>query len=92
MQTITFLEFQAFVQGENAGRVFTIDDDKRTIRTGEHADEDIMSVLSAFHSKAALAAISSCDIHTIKAVDYLGNVWNDCDVTFNHIHSNDENA
>lgn len=79
MQTISFLEFQAF----NDGRVLTIDDTKKQIRD-EYYQEDAMECMSAFYSLCALAAISACDTHTVKAVDYLGNVWNGCSVTLLH--------
>lgn len=80
MQTICFVEYQL----QKDGSVLTDDKTKKTIRPGEHAQEDEMNVKSAFLMKCASAAISKCECHTVKAVDYKGDVWEDCSMTFLH--------
>ena len=80
MQTITFLEFQSF----SDGTIITDDKTKKTIREGEYAQDDTMDVLSAFYMKCAGAALSKCNIDTVKAVDYKGDVWEGCSLTFRH--------
>ena len=80
MQTICFIEFQL----QKDGSVLTIDDVKKTIRPGEHAQEDEMNAISAFLMICASAALSKCECHTVKAVDYKGDVWKDCSMTFKH--------
>lgn len=52
--------------------------------TAEYDVSNEMQIVSAFHSKCASAAISSCDIHTVKVLDEQGNVWRDLSATFYH--------
>lgn len=45
-----------------------------------------MEIESKFHEKCMYAAISSCDTHTVKALDEEGNVWHGLQATFRHGH------
>ena len=49
-----------------------------------------MTIESKFHEKCMYAAISSCDTHTVKALDESGNVWHRCEATFQHGHDAEE--
>lgn len=51
---------------------------------------DEMNVMSKFHEKCMYAAISSCDTHTVKVLDEFGNVWMNCQETFQHGHDVEE--
>lgn len=44
------------------------------------------AVISAFFSKCASAAISSCDTHTVAIVDSEGNVWRGYKQILRHGH------
>lgn len=76
MEKITFIELQQ----QKDGTVLVLSNLQKTIET----EADQMDVLSTFHSTCALAAISSCECHTIMAVDHLGQVWNNCYQVFRH--------
>ncbi len=45
--------------------------------------------ISAFFSKCASAAISSCDTHTVAVVDSEGNVWRGYKQVLRHGHDDD---
>lgn len=72
---VTIIELQ-----ETDGAVAIIANEQRTVINNATA----MDALSLFHTKCALAAISSCDRHTIRLVDETGEVWNGCKATFTH--------
>ena len=76
MSKITFIELQA----SNDGTVGILANTQYQVDN----QEQIMTALSAFHQKCASAAISSCDVHTVEAVDSLGQVWRDCYQVFYH--------
>ena len=56
----------------------------------EYDASDEMAVRSEYHNVCKYAAISSCDTHTVKALDEQGNVWHGCEATFQHGHDNAE--
>ena len=76
---VRIVEFQAWnnVRGETQ-RPFLI------AYSPEYDASDEMNVKSKFHEKCMYAAISSCDMHTVKALDEQGNVWRGCEAVFVH--------
>lgn len=82
MQTLFILEYQAMNNGAAtalppAGYQVT------------DADSEA-ALISAFFSKCASAAISSCDTHTVSIVDSEGNVWRGYKQTLRHGHEASE--
>lgn len=87
METITIIELQSYADGRV---LIPTPIEQRTIRPGEAGAQDEMEALSLFHTKCSYACISACDVHTVMAVDAMGNVWHKCKETFFHGHSLDE--
>ncbi len=83
MRTWNIVEVQAWNDGRSAvpaGLAYQIKDDS--------AQADEASAISAFYSKCALAAVSSCDTHTIMMLDGEGDIVHGCKQTFRHGRSN----
>lgn len=78
MQTLFLLEYQAYNDGTASALPplgYQVTD----------ADSE-NACISAFFSKCASAAISSCDTHTIMIVDSEGNVWRGYKQVLRHGH------
>lgn len=81
METLFILEFQAMNDGTASA-----------LPTLGYQVTDMDSeaaVISAFFSKCASAAISSCDTHTVMIVDSEGEVWRGYKQTLRHGHTAD---
>lgn len=78
MQTLFILEFQA----QNNGSASALPTLGYTVSNQEEG----AALVSAFFTKCAAAAQSSCDTHTIMIVDSDGSVWNGYKQTFRHGH------
>lgn len=82
MQTLFILEYQA----QNDGSASAIPPLGYQV-----TDMDSEAAcISAFFSKCASAAISSCDTHTVMIVDSEGNVWHGYKQVLRHGHEVEE--
>ena len=78
MQTLFILEYQSMNDGSASAlpplgyQVTDMDSES--------------ALISAFFSKCASAAISSCDTHTVMITDSEGNVWHGYKQTLRHGH------
>lgn len=59
--------------------------------TVENAEQEA-NMVSAFFSKCASAAISTCDTHTVMIVDSEGEVWRGYKQVLRHGHEVDEES
>ena len=78
MRTYFIVEFQA----NNDGTCTATAPLGYQVESAEHE----ASMVSAFFSKCASAAISSCDTHTVAIVDSEGEVWRGYKQTLRHGH------
>lgn len=78
MQTLFILEYQA----QNNGTASALPPLGYQVTDAESEN----ACVSAFFSKCASAAISSCDTHTVMIVDSEGNVWKGYKEVLRHGH------
>lgn len=78
MQTLFILEYQA----QNNGTASALPPLGYQVTDAESEN----ACVSAFFSKCASAAISSCDTHTVMIVDSEGNVWKGYKQVMRHGH------
>lgn len=78
MQTYFIVEYQA----NNDGSCIAIAPLGYQVETAEQE----ASMVSAFFSKCASAAISACDTHTVMVVDSDGEVWRGYKQVLRHGH------
>ena len=78
MQTLFILEYQA----ANDGTASALPPLGYQVTDADSEN----ACISAFFSKCASAAISSCDTHTVMIVDSEGNVWRGYKQTLRHGH------
>lgn len=78
MQTLFILEYQA----QNDGTASALPPLGYQVTDAESEN----ACISAFFSKCASAAISSCDTHAVMIVDSEGNVWRGYKQTLRHGH------
>lgn len=81
MQTLFILEYQA----NNDGTASALPPLGYQVTDAESEN----SCISAFFSKCASAAISSCDTHTVMIVNAEGDVWQGYKQTLRHGHETD---
>ena len=82
MQTLFLLEYQA----QNDGSASALPPLGYQVTDAESEN----ACISAFFSKCASAAISSCDTHTVMIVDSEGNVWRGYKQILRHGHEASE--
>lgn len=84
MQTIFILEYQA----QNDGTASALPPLGYQVTDAESEN----ACISAFFSKCASAAISSCDTHTVMIVTSEGEVWRGYKQVLRHGHEVDEES